>query len=427
MLKSTVSSPLAATRQGSYFFLSYAHSPPLASSWQGTEIQLADPDRWVRDFFEDLTRAVSRHASPRSGLDLGFFDQDIPLGSDWKASLTDALSMAEVFVPLYSPGYFARSLPGREWACFQERLSRVGLHDPVQRSAPVLWIPLPGRRNLPGLKEALDIGGSEPAYAENGLRALLRIASYRGSYNVIVNRVARRVVDLAESAPLRPSSVPDIDDVQSPFSAEEAMAVFAVAVAAPPRGKLPADHDLAGYGDRSTDWRPFPRDQERSLADYAARVAEQLDFAVLVTGIEKTGDLLDTKPGIILIDPWFIADDQRLRLFKSFVQGLPEWILPLLIVGSPEDARTTELAQRVRTILVESGPARSETASRAIRGVSSLNDFTTLVPILVTEAERQYLRHGPIHRSTARPGSRPRLAGDPASPPQPGKEEGEDV
>ena len=42
MLTSNGKARQKAARQGSYFFLSYAHSPPLPSSWQGTDLQQAD-------------------------------------------------------------------------------------------------------------------------------------------------------------------------------------------------------------------------------------------------------------------------------------------------------------------------------------------------------------------------------------------------
>ena len=64
-----------------------------------------DPDDWVRDFFRDLTSAVEHHPARQTALATGFFDQDIPAGSNLKKSLTQALSIAEVFVPLYSPDY----------------------------------------------------------------------------------------------------------------------------------------------------------------------------------------------------------------------------------------------------------------------------------------------------------------------------------
>jgi FxsC-like protein len=415
----TDKAPDHSGQSGSYFFLSYEHSPPLAGSLK------ADPDQWVRRFFNDLKKSVARHGRPRSGLAPGFFDQQIPLGSDWKAAFSRALGAAEVFVPLYSPGYLARSWPGREWACFHQRMVQAGLEDPMRRFVPVLWIPLPSGQDPPGLQEALAVGASEPAYAENGLRALLRLTPYRASYEVVVDRLAARIVEIAENTPVHPSDVPDIAQVQSQFSAEASIAVFAVAVAALALPTLPDGRDPAGYGDSSIDWRPFPHDQEISLAEYAARVAEQLDFAVLVTALEKTGDRLSDKPGVILIDPWFIASDQGLGVLRSFVSDLPSWVLPLLVLDSTEVARAGPLTQEVKTILDEAGVARTEAARHAIRGVSSLKEFVSLMPILVAEAERHYLRHGPGQRSTAGPGSRPRLADDdgwsasPATPPHP--------
>jgi len=84
--------------------------------------------------------------------------------------MSHALSTAEVFVPLYSPGYFARSWPGREWASFERRMTDSGVQNPLERFAPVLWIPLPPGHDETGLTEALELGAGQDGYAENGLR-----------------------------------------------------------------------------------------------------------------------------------------------------------------------------------------------------------------------------------------------------------------
>ncbi len=410
--------PELTASPGSYFFLSYAHSAPLSDTAK------TDPDQWVSRFFHSLSDAVRRRASPAPRHDPGFFDQEIPLGSDWKASLTRALSIAQVFVPLYSPSYFAQSLPGREWACFYDRMSRAEPDNPLRRFAPVLWIPVPAELDQPGMRELLATAAADQAYADNGLRALLRLRPYKTLYQQVVDQLAAQIVELAERAPIRPSPVEDIDAVTSQFNPEAAAAVFAVAVAAPALPTLPDGADPAGYGNVSAAWRPFADEQELSLAEYAARVAERLDFAVLISGIEKTGDSLSSKPGGILIDPWFVADEHRLSMLRSFVRDMPSWVLPLLVTGSAADAGAAQLAKDTRAILAEAGLARTDTVRRAVKGVSSLSDFVSIMPMLVVEAERQYLRHGPVRRSTARPGSPPLLAGDRglaniASPPQP--------
>lgn len=97
-----------------YFYVSYAHSPDAPESQSS--------DRWVSTFFGDLEGEVKRSASSRSSAISGFFDQRIPPDSDWKEILGLALGRAQVFVPLYSAGYFHRSWPGREWACYRRRL-----------------------------------------------------------------------------------------------------------------------------------------------------------------------------------------------------------------------------------------------------------------------------------------------------------------
>lgn len=398
----------------SYFFVSYAHSPPLAGTLQ------ADPDRWVLQFFSDLTESVERLAGkPR--LAPGLFDQTISLSSGWKASLRQALSAAEVFVPLLSPGYYTRSWPGREWSCFDQRLARAGLDsdEREQRFEPVLWIPLPSNQDGPGLRRALARGSGEPAYAENGLRAMLRLPPYLDSYRRIVGRLAERIVYLAESVPIAPSAAPALDEVAVPSTFLPAIGTerFVVYVAAPRLSELPAQLSTVGYGDQAIDWRAYPRDQNLPLAEYAVEVAEQLDFTVTVTGVKRPAVPFGSEPGIIIIDPRFAASPERLSLLAQVAKNLMPWVLPLLVLDQDADERVTGLADRIRTTFVQS-LAHSETALRAIRGVRSLEEFVSLMPILVTEAERQFLRHGPVLRSARPQRFWPRLTVGPVMQPQ---------
>jgi FxsC-like protein len=386
------------------FFLSYAHSPPLPGTPH------VAPDQWVRTFFRDLTNSVRQLGSARAGVAPGFFDQEIPLGSDRRASLAHALSTAEVFVPLYSPGYFARSRPGREWACFERRLTDAGVANPIDRIAPVLWIPLRPGHDPIGLDQALAIGAGESAYAENGLRALLRLAPYRESYWRIVQQLAGQIVELAENAPVGPSAVRDIDKVASPFG-QSATAVFTITVAAPTQSGLPVGCDPAAYGASRSAWRPFPAVQELSLAEYVATLAEQLDFAAALADIDQAGSELAANPGVILIDPWFAADEIGLDALRRAVYERP-WILPIL-VPTPDDDSGHEamLVQRIRAALDESQPARTETARQAVAGVDSFERFVALVPYVIAEASRQYLRHGPGNRQTELPGPQLQIPG----------------
>lgn len=398
--------------RGNYFFLSYAHSPPLAGTKQ------ADPDQWVRRFFLNLTESVARQAKEPQ-LATGFFDQQISLSAGWKASIKQALGLAQIFVPLLSPGYYSRSWPAKEWASFSQRLAEAGLSeaDRERRIIPVLWIAMPSEPDRPGLRKALTLGASDPAYAENGLRAMLRLPPYLDSYRRIVDELARRIVSLAESEPVLPSAAPSFDYVENltPFGSAPGAAGFTVYIAAPTLSELPVGPDPRGYGQYAADWRAYPDDQELPLADYAVQVAEQLDLNVRVAEIGQSPASL-TQPGVLLIDPWFVAS-QRSADLTQFAKDLPNWVVPILAVAPMADGRATDHARKIGTILGRSA-ARSDAVNQAIKGVSSLKDFVAIMPILVTEAARQYVRHSAMVRPAARRSSPPRLTALPAVPPQ---------
>lgn len=372
-----------------YFFLSYAHSAPLPGAPD------ADPDELVGAFFDDLAGAVAQNASGRPGFVPGFYDQEIPLGSNWNESMRLVMGTSQVFVPLCSAAYIARTRPGQEWACFRRRVELAGLDNPGLRFVPVMWTPLTQAQRPRELRAAIELGANEPGYADytdNGLRALLKIPPYRGSYRAVVNVLAKRIVALAEKSPITPSEVPDIDEMKSPFADVPHLSVFVIETAAPTESTVTHEHGYHRYGETSSDWRPFPG-QVLSLAEYAGQVARRLDFKPVVSGIKTVSEARNRRPGIILIDPWFIADDSGRAALESAVQNLPRWVLPLIILDEPSDTATQKLADQVREILNAVGALPTDSARRAARGVSTLEDFVSIMRLMVTEAERQYLRH----------------------------------
>lgn len=367
-----------------YFFLSYARSPVLAD-YPG-----ADPDRWVKRFFDDLVVAVRRHAQPPPQLIHGFIDKQSPPGSD-KETLRQALGSAQVFVPLYSTGYLTKWLPGREWACFHQRVARAGFVEPKQRFMPVLWAPLLATSNPPWLEEALALGAGKKGYAENGLRGLLWVSSYRNSYLSVVDELAQQIVVLAENSPMAPSEVPDIDEVESVFTPGP-LGVFSIQVAAPTENDASAGHDPASYGGRSAEWHPFP-DQSTSIAEYARQTVEQFDFKAEVSELGTITGPEPRRPGIILIDPWIMAEDNGRSALESEVRNLPSWVLPLLILGPNTDGRTLELADKVRDALRQANALPTYSSRQGAEGVSSLDSFHTVIRKLIAEAELQFIRY----------------------------------
>jgi hypothetical protein len=361
-----------------YFYLSYAHSPPLA----GARLGSSPPDEWVREFFQDLSRAVDQRASADRNLAPGFIDLQVPPGQEWKETLVRALGEAEVFVPLYSPGYLSRSWPGREWACYMQRIEAAGIASPLQRFAPVLWVPLPAGAEPRGLQAALDLVPADApddaadVYRDNGLLAMRRLQPYRKWYHLITEELARRIVELAEDHHIGPSPAPDIDKTESAFAAGAAVPVLAIVVVAP-----------AGS----------------ELAEYGQMAGEQLDFSVRVTGMEAAGtELLARNPVLVLVDPSYLADAKISAAFDAFAAALPAWSVPAVGPGP-----TVEIGHSLGKMM----GTKSRTARRALRGADSLQDFVELLPFLVAEAGREYLRLGPVDRPTPRPDARLRLAG----------------
>ncbi len=382
-----------------YFFLSYCHSAPLEGSPQ------EDPDSLVDQFFMDLVGAVQDRASSAAGVLAGFFDQRLPPGSDWKRIITQRLNAAQVLVPLYSVGYLKNSWPGREFACFRQ-LKEAGLVNPGQRLAPVLWAPLAGVADPPGLREALD-STAEPYYEENGLRRLLKHRRYHDLYVTVVNKLATQIVDIAESNPVdpgAPSDLPDIEKVESYFLPDAKLDSFDIQIAAPTAATASQGRSPGTYGDTALQWRPFPGEP---LAEYAKQIIERFDFDAKVSEIGTPRDTTRERPGIIVIDPAFAATETG-RDVLAALAGFPRWVRPLVVSGEPHDSATRQLASQVRALLRED-ELPTQAARRGARGVESFDEFVSLVPRLVAEAGRQYLRYGPGRVPSAHPTERPRL------------------
>lgn len=382
-----------------YFFLSYAHTAPLAGA------EREPIDYWVKTVFEDLCTAVRKAGRLGRDRQVGFFDGLLTAGEDWNARVTKELGVANVFVPLYSPRYFSMTWPGREWGCFGSRLPDDSTDELRAHTVPVLWASTAEALGPPERPDPLALVRDVPEYEENGLRALKMLNLYAEQYGQVIAQLGRQIVAAARERPLAPRTVMAIERMTSAFHYKGVEDDFVIAVAAPNRDTVPAGHSDRWYGEAATDWRPFGELGTVRLADHTLTVAERLSFNTSVLSAREAADQAFVTPGVVLIDPWIAApvgqaESDALRDLRA-LYSRPEprhWALPVLVLSEqdPESTACQEaLVARIQRILSEVEAPSARTLNSGGDLVTSFGDFADAMPALVAEAERRYLKHSP--------------------------------
>jgi FxsC-like protein len=378
-----------------YFFLSYARAAP------ATDNARTDNYTWVREFFRDLSQEVRQLAHRRVGAEIGFLDLEVSPDSDPKAALTRALGSAQVFVPLYTPGYFGNAWSMREQESFRTRVSSA--RSSPDRILPVLWVPFPSWETRVEVRRARQLADDIPEYIENGMRALRMLSYFDDQYQQILKRLAGQVVDLAEQHPLTPSPAPSPYNDRLPVTIETA---FAVAVFAPTRAELPVDRARHGYGETRAQWRPFGGRQALPIAEDAASTAERLGLPTQILSFAEAAGVPAGRPAVLLVDPWVIAGPGGADALQALAQELPAWVIPLIVVNEDDPqylTRGASLADEAAAILLAADARRPER-------VGQVSEFVRIMPSLVAKARRQYLKHAPVFPAEGKPAERARLS-----------------
>ncbi|RSN82473.1 hypothetical protein DMH26_36235 [Streptomyces sp. WAC 05379] len=201
-----------ADSQDLYFFHSYAQVPGAAG--------LRTPDERQEALHQLLCQFVLQLTTHDGESPIGFLDKRRPLGGEWEKHLKAALATCRVFMPVYSPRYFASRWCGIEFDGFLRRQAEHHRSERYTVSAivPVLWTS-PGRIVLPEVVEAfqwynLDLGDD---YRRMGLLGLMEAGKWR-VYRRTVWRLAERIVDVATAAQLKSCDVKLFDDLSNVFA-----------------------------------------------------------------------------------------------------------------------------------------------------------------------------------------------------------------
>ncbi|MBM2616225.1 toll/interleukin-1 receptor domain-containing protein [Actinoplanes sp. LDG1-06] len=203
------------------FFLSYWRpDPPRQGAGPPRE-----PNRFVMQFFDELSENVNNLIGSIPGRDPGYLDVARGGGELWERQLLHAAGTCQVLICLLSTPYLTGSeWCAREWDLFSRRRV-VPRHDhapPFETAVvPVLWTPL--STPLPPVVSDVNIfvptrlrEDFRADYQTDGLLGLLRTGQ-QTVYEAIVWRIAQRVEWLRQNYRVEPLHLPSSDDLRTDF------------------------------------------------------------------------------------------------------------------------------------------------------------------------------------------------------------------
>jgi FxsC-like protein len=366
-----MSNVLAAAPKNYYFFLSYSRRD-------------AKDNPWFRRFYEDLTRDVAARAGvPVDTPDenIRFFDREaIETGDVWYQALAEGLQTSNVFVPIYSLGYFQSDYCGKEYRVFRDRVREYEKSlqaepgsNPTRLIIPVLWDnPREIKEHLPKPISSIQFSDEElgELYNTYGLQYIMRLEENR-AYQQFLLGMKDKVVREAKRHPLpRARQIMPLADVCNVFNATvegDATGVVpagaAVSPSTPPvaGGRVawfvyvaggPADftraqieRSSACYGQSGGyEWQPyFPNTQmigviaaniasEKMLFPHRVPVSDQLIEEL--ENAEETNTIV-----VLLIDPW------SLHLYKRPMSAYDKTRLSncgIVVIWNNDDPETQQ-------------------------------------------------------------------------------------
>ncbi|MER5467339.1 TIR-like protein FxsC [Streptomyces sp. NPDC002685] len=406
-----------------YFFMSYAHTP----AWSGA----GDPDHWVRVLFTDLCDHIMALTDLPAGAPVGFMDREMQVGDGWPARLSENLATCRVFVPLFSPRYFASESCGREWFAFNERVlrARAGGSSAPPAVVPALWTHLDDAQ-LPDSVRHVPIDHAQfgDRYAANGLYGLIKLSRLRDEYEETVLGLAQRIVRVAQESPLPVGRPRLYENTPSAFKPRgEGPRRIHLTVAAPTLRTLPEHRDARPYGENARDWNPYHSESTQSLPALAEELIRSLDYQISVSSFdaEETDEspvadgaakAAPSHPGILLVDRWALTDEARRDKLRAFDAEARPWVSAIVPWNSADVQSRSEEGRRLAATLEQTLPlildrGRRADCRAAVNGVPTLKAFTDVLPAVVAHATRQYLKHAEAHPPAGPPVRRPRLMG----------------
>ncbi|MFF6937723.1 TIR-like protein FxsC [Streptomyces sp. NPDC008312] len=383
-----------------YFFLSYARTPAYGGE--------TAPDMWVERLFQDLCGHVMATTDLPVGTVAGFMDREMQPGDNWSEGLSEMLAACRVFVPLYSPRYFASAMCGKEWYAFEQRAihHRARSDQPVEAIVPALWVPVPPGQ-LPPAAERLQFNHRYfgERYVSDGLYGLIKLEGYAQEYERAVYELAKRIVTVADTVRLDPGRSSDLRLARNAFEPPNGGSgdrkSIQITVVAPTRRKLPEGRTPEYYGGSAQDWNPYYPASTRSLAHVTEDLVRSLNYQAAITSFDVEsrrpgGRRQPDSPEILLIDPWALRDEERRHRLAAFDANNQPWTT-LIVPRNRDDGQSQAAEAQLTEQLEQTMPVtmrRGRSFARAgLKGVPTLEAFGQLLPQMVEAAFLEYRRH----------------------------------
>jgi FxsC-like protein len=373
-------------------------------------------DSYLYRFHDDLARELAVRGRIHIGA-AGFLDKNQPIGAEWSKSTGDALGNCKVFVPLYSPNYFASTYCGQEWHAFTARIAahRQATGKSLASIVPVWW--LPPIYELPAVVERIqdtrDQFGQE--YREYGLRYLLQLKENESKYQDFLVRFATMLIAAGKNPPgprigfdlLRePNAFAVAAMPAKPFRERTGPVVanirritFVVVVGSRDQMGL-VRTTLEVYGEGWDDWRPYhpvctdPIALRAQGVAIAQRLVSQFhpadeDLFDLLQNAQERRELV-----VLILDPWTVEIDE----YKSLLTVLNGRRYGTTAVVVPWDS--TEAAQtQVRDALYLCLANWADAGESVFRDdIGSIEEFETILGQIIIEIRSRILKRAEVAR-----------------------------
>lgn len=367
---------------------------------------------WVERLFQDLCGHVMAMTDLPAGTPAGFMDREIRSGEGWSERLGAVLATCRVFVPLFSPRYFASEMCGKEWYAFEQRAihHRARSNQPAEAIVPALWVPVPPSQ-LPGSAERIQFNHRDfgERYVSDGLYGLIKLRLFAQEYERAVYELAKRIVTVADTVRIDTGRPVDYRLAPSAFGSRSSGAgapkPMRITIAAPSRHDLPPGRDSAYYGDNPQDWNPYHPAAARPLAYVTEELVRSLNYQAVIGSFDEDfgqseGKRAPTTPEILILDRWALQDEDRRRRLAAFDAENSPWVT--LVVpwnrddpqSAAEEAELTAILERTLPVKMSQGRAFCRVAAK---GVPTMEAFGQILPQVVEVAAQQYLRNATVY------------------------------